>query len=130
MNIYIICPVRQYNKSEHGNVVEDYVTKLEAEGHRVYYPTRDAPQDSETGFELVEDECTAIKYCDEVHVFWDINSKGSHFDLGVAYACGNKIVFKHLFQEDKPGKTYYKAVNEKIRLLSKISVSNGASDGI
>jgi hypothetical protein len=112
MKIYIICPVRNQSQQQ-GLDIENYVRELE-KIHEVFYPKRDAPQRSETGFEIVETELRAIEEADEIHVFWDVNSKGSHFDLGMCYALGKKIIIKHLFQPDGVEKSYVKVVNEKM----------------
>jgi hypothetical protein len=51
-----------------------------------------------------------MEYCEQVHVFWDMNSKGSHFDLGMAYALRKEIVGVKLIHPDNEGKSYWKAV--------------------
>lgn len=111
MKIYIICPVRNQT-SKQGIKIEDYIKKLEKEGHEIFYPMIHAPQESETGYEIVESELSAIKECNEVHVFWDINSKGSHFDLGMCYALNKKIKMIHLFQDDDKEKSYVKVIKK------------------
>ena len=118
MYIYLICPVRNQT-AEQGIDIEEWVATQEKYGTTVFYPKRDAPQDSETGFELVESELKAIQECDEVHVFWDVNSKGSHFDLGMAYALNKIIRFNHLFEEDGPEKSYVKVIDEKMKTYQK-----------
>jgi hypothetical protein len=47
---------------------------------------------------------------DEVHVFWDVESFGSHFDLGMAYALNKRIVPVSCERIDPPAKSYWKAV--------------------
>jgi len=110
MNIYIICPVRNQEKDQ-GICIEEYISELEKE-NKVFYPMRDAPQESKTGYEIVESELKAIIESDEIHVFWDLNSKGSHFDLGMCYALNKKIIIKQLFQEDGKDKSYIKVIKE------------------
>jgi hypothetical protein len=51
-----------------------------------------------------------MREADEVHVFWDVESFGSHFDLGMAYALGKRIVPISCTLVDPPGKSYWKAV--------------------
>ena len=109
MRIYVIGPVRIATEGQ-ASIQANYCAKMEAEGHEVFLPQRDAPQDSPTGYEIVEAELEAIKEADEVHVFWDINSKGSHFDLGMAYALRKKIIMRYLFQPDSEDKSYVKVV--------------------
>ena len=102
MKIYIICPVRNQTENQ-GFVLGDYVKKLENQGNSVFYPMRDAPQESKTGYEIVMSEFNAM---------WDVNSKGSHFDLGMCLAMGKIIKIIHQFQEDVDGKSYIKVIKE------------------
>ncbi len=111
MNIYIICPVRR-QKEFQGICIEKYVDELEKQGHTVFYPKRDAPQESETAYEIIESEFKAVQDCDEVHVFWDVESGGSHFDLGMAYALNKTIRMMHLFVPDVEGKSYIKVIEQ------------------
>ena len=52
---------------------------------------------------------------DEIHVFWDVNSKGSHFDLGMALVFAEtqrkKIILIKCYEDDE-GKSYWKALNK------------------
>jgi len=52
-----------------------------------------------------------MRAADEVHVFWDVRSKGSHFDLGMAYALGKRIVPIECELPDGPEKSYWKVMN-------------------
>lgn len=105
MKVYLIMPVRNATES-----FGAYLAELEAAGHDVHYPPRDAPQDDETGHAICETHRAAIIAADEVHVIWDVESKGSHFDLGMAYVLGKKIVPVRCLRDDPPGKSYWKAV--------------------
>lgn len=109
-NIYIICPVRVASESQSSEILR-YVLKLETERYEVFYPLRDAPQESETGLEIVQTELEAIRKADEVHIFWDVNSKGSHFDLGMAIALRKPLRLISSFQKDIDGKSYEKVIN-------------------
>jgi len=117
MKFYIICPVRKITP-EQINEQGEYVAKLEKEGFEVFYPPRDAPQESKTGYEIVMAELNAIKDCDEVHIFWDINSNGSHFDLGMVIALEKKIKIVKLYQPDVQEKSYMKVVEKYNENLS------------
>lgn len=92
---------------------ENHCVHLETMGHRVHFPPRDAPQDDPTGSNICKIHRDAMLLCNEVHVMWDESSKGSHFDLGMAYGLGKKIVPIKLFGFDSPGKSYWKAVVAK-----------------
>lgn len=111
MKIYIICSVREADPADTA-FLRRGVKLLREEGHEVFFPPDDAPQDDVTGRAIIETEAQAIRDADEVHVFWDVNSKGSHFDLGIAYALGKKIVPIANMHPEKKGKSYWKAVLE------------------
>lgn len=114
MNIYIICAVR--------NATPERIAQLRAyaevkmnEGHTVHFPPDDAPQDDETGVNICLVHREAMIDCDEVHVFWDVTSSGSHFDLGMAFMAqallaGKRIVPVECEQPDPPGKSYWKVM--------------------
>jgi nucleoside 2-deoxyribosyltransferase len=109
MRIYIICPVRKQSKNQKINI-EKYVKEQEEKGNFIFYPKRDAPQEDKTGYNIVKSEIDAIRQCDEVHIFWDIKSSGSHFDLGAAIALNKKLVLIHEFVKDGDKKSYAKVI--------------------
>lgn len=79
---YLICPVRGHHMSE----TADVVRRLEQEGWQVHWPPRDTDQVDETGYRICEDNREAIRRADVVFVVWDGKSKGSLFDMGMAFA--------------------------------------------
>ena len=105
MKIVIICSVRSGTPQD----VYDYVSKLENEGHKVYLPPRDTPQNDDTGLNICLRMCQQIRIADEVHIFYDKNSQGIHFDMGCAFALGKKwkLINKPL-DDDK--KSYIKVI--------------------
>ena len=107
MKIYLICPVRNVTE-EQKKEIDDYVATQEAEGNKVHYPPRDVNQNDETGFNIVVAHRRAMKKCDRVDVFYDKNSTGSHFDLGMAFMEGKKIKLIKAYQEDNAGKSFVK----------------------
>lgn len=109
MNIYIICAVRNADP-ERVKQLRLYAAQSRRDGHRVHFPPDDAPQDDSTGKAICETHLAAMRKCDEVHVFWDVRSSGSHFDLGMAYALGKKIVPVSCEQPDGPEKSYWKVM--------------------
>lgn len=121
MRIYVVCPVR-VETEEHTPVLEKYLKDMESQGHEVFFPKRDAPQKSSTGFDIIESELFAIKCADEVHVLWDENSKGSHFDLGMAFALRKKIVFKHFFTPVENKKCYPRALEVYMALYDALEL--------
>ena len=91
MNVYIICAVRNAD-ADRLKSIRDYTQQLRRAGHRGHFPPDDAPQDDPTGAAICATHLTAMHDADEVHVFWDAQSFGSHFDLGMAYALDKRIV--------------------------------------
>jgi len=85
VHIYLICPVR--NRTDEQNELADrYVARLEKEGHVVHYPPRDVDQsDDGIGLGISAAHRKAMRRADEVHVIWDPESRGSHFDFGMAF---------------------------------------------
>lgn len=109
MNIYIICPVR--------NAPEDVIREIRAYadmqralGREVHFPPDDVEQSDPTGLEICKQHRSAMLAADEVHVYWDVGSKGSHFDLGMAFALRKKIVPVACLCPDSPGKSYWKVI--------------------
>jgi len=104
MKIHLICPVRKITEKV-DEVLDDYVAELESEGHIVHYPKRDVCQDDDgIGLNICQAHLDSMKDSDEVHVLWDADSKGSHFDFGMAFAMGKPI--KLIQRHDK---THYKS---------------------
>jgi len=109
MYVYIICAVRKSNP-DRVKAIRDYAHELQRAGHQVHFPPDDAPQDDPTGAVICATHLAAMQKADEVHVFWDVESFGSHFDLGMAYALDKRIVAVSCERVDPPGKSYWKAV--------------------
>ena len=85
MRVHLICPVRNCTP-EVARFTDDYVGRLESRGAQVHYPPRDVDQtDDGVGLAISQAHREAMRDCDEVHVVWDPNSVGSHFDLGMAF---------------------------------------------
>lgn len=109
VNIYIICAVRNASPSRVAEI-RAYAEEKRAEGHRVHFPPDDAPQGDSTGKAICQTHLAAMREADEVHVFWDVRSSGSHFDLGMAYALGKRTVPVACEAPDGPGKSYWKVI--------------------
>ena len=123
MKIYVICPVRAVDETQK-KICDLYVEGLEDKGHEVFYPHREVNQADPTGFQIICQEYEAMKDCDAVHVIWDVNSYGSHFDLGMAFALGKEIHIELAFEADRPGKSYQKAIMEYM-VVKKRAKANG-----
>ncbi|OGZ08072.1 MAG: hypothetical protein A2942_01760 [Candidatus Lloydbacteria bacterium RIFCSPLOWO2_01_FULL_50_20] len=92
--IFLICPVRKAS-DEMNTHIETYVRELEASGHTVHWPKRDTRQDGDpVGIRICTDNREEMFAADEVHIWFDHESRGSCFDIGMAY------VFEHL----RPGR--------------------------
>lgn len=109
MRIYLIMPVRNVEPDLLASITE-HVRQLEDSGHIVHFPYRDAPQSDPTGQVICQTHLKAMRECDEVHVIWDETSKGSHFDLGMAYALSKPIIAVGTLHPIAPGKSYWRAV--------------------
>lgn len=83
-DVFLICPVRDANP-EQKRLMEEYINKLESEGKIVYYPARDTNQIDETGYRICCDNREAIFESKEIHLFYDLTSQGSLFDLGMTF---------------------------------------------
>ncbi len=109
MQIYIICAVRNATP-ERVAEIREIAEKLRERGHHVHFPPDDAPQDDLTGELICRTHLEAMRECDQVHVFWDVKSSGSHFDLGMAYALGKYIVPVACEAPDGKEKSYWKVM--------------------
>ena len=109
MKIFIICSVRGVSDL-YKHDLEKYVTLLENQGHTVHFPHRDTKQDAR-GIEICKQNRAAIEKADEIHIFYSKESQGTHFDMGVAFAYGRKIVVVENV-EYGPGKSYPRMLDE------------------
>lgn len=89
-DIFIICTVRGAT-DEYKAELEEYVKTLEDIGHKVHLPHRDTDQ-SDTGYGICKQNAEAIKNAKSVHVFYNSESQGTHFDMGVSFALNKHIV--------------------------------------
>jgi nucleoside 2-deoxyribosyltransferase len=107
--IFIICTVRGASE-EYKKKLEDYVAKLESEGCEVHLPHRDTNQEA-SGLNICNQNAEAIASSNEVHIFYNPDSQGTHFDMGVAFAYGRKIVVVESI-EFGPGKSFARMLDE------------------
>lgn len=89
-DVFLICPVRNAT-DEQKERMNNHIELLETKGRKVYYPARDTNQDDEYGYRICTDNYEAIRDSETVHIFWDKNSTGSLFDIGVAFALNKKV---------------------------------------
>lgn len=89
-DIFIICTVRGATY-EYKKELEEYVKTLEDMGYKVHLPHRDTNQNA-TGYEICSQNYEAIKNSKSVHIFYNAESQGTHFDMGVTFALNKNIV--------------------------------------
>lgn len=109
MRIFLICSVRGVDEAV-AQQQTAYVQSLEAEGHTVHYPPRDTNQEA-SGLEITRQNFNAIAASDEVHVFYNPASQGTHFDMGMTFALNKPIVVAHV-PPFGPGKSYPRMLTE------------------
>lgn len=111
MKIYIVGPVRGV-KERIRQTIADYVKEQEYSGHTVYWSQRNTDQEDPTGYRICTDNATAIQWCDRVDVFWTGTSRGSLFDLGIAWALGKELKLVEEFVEPSEGKCFQRVLRE------------------
>ena len=90
MKRYILSPVTNVTPEE-VEIIETWVEDREAEGHQTHLPWRDIYQEGLTGLGCCWGNLQAMEECDIVDVYWNpVNSPGSIFDLGMAFALGKR----------------------------------------
>jgi hypothetical protein len=113
--VYLICPVRGCSEDVKKQM-DEYVDNLEKGDYCVHYPPRDVDQ-SGTADEICQAHRDAMELTDEVHAWWDPDSKGSHFDFGMAYAFAILYNIKFVLAND-PEQTPHKSYTNYFRELS------------
>lgn len=117
MNIFIICTVRGATE-DYLKKLQDYVTKLELEGHTVHFPPRDTKQEDETGgYIICRTNMAGIIWADEVHISYNEKSTGTHFDLGMAFMSNKKI---HVFDGPEIDESLPKSFPKMLRYWESI----------
>lgn len=111
MKIHLICPVRGVT-DEQQKEIDDYAKSLETQGHTVHNPKYAVDQDDETGYRICWGHLQSMKIANRVDIFWDVTSKGSHFDVGMAFAMNKAIKLVKAYQPDNEGKSYLKVLQE------------------
>jgi hypothetical protein len=94
--VFIICPVRIATPEVVARL-EAYADMLEDNDVEVHLPHRDTNQ-CQSGLNINRENAMAMFLSNEIHIFYDPNSQGTHFDMGVAFAldqlCGHKKKIK------------------------------------
>jgi len=109
MKVFVIGAVRSATR-EWRQALELHVVELEGKGHDVHLPHRDTKQDA-AGLNICQQNVAAIAAADEVHLFYSPHSKGTHFDMGAAFALGKRLrVIANV--PYGPGKSYPRMADE------------------
>jgi hypothetical protein len=110
MKIYIICPVKNIQPHQKDFIIR-YMMDIANKGHKIH-SWLDVDQDDSTGYNITMGHLKGMESCDEVHIFWDKNSYGSHVDLGMAIALKKPIKLILQYQDDIESKSYLKVIKE------------------
>jgi len=115
--VFIICPVKNATKSDQ-DFLNTYVNMLEELGTHVHYPERDTNQVDlkGLGYNICEENKRAMRWADEVHVYWAKDSEGSRFDLGMC-SMSEKPLF--LINKWNVKKTKKKSIQNVLLALDK-----------
>jgi len=106
LKIYLIHPVKDITEEEK-EALDKYVEDLELnKGYEVHYPIRDVNQD-QRGVCICEEHLEAMIDCDEVHLAWTEKSRGSIWDLGMAYGLEKPLkIVPGFYPQSKEHKAY------------------------
>lgn len=122
---FLICRVRNAAKE----VLEEnqsYVDAYNSTGKKMYYPPVDTDQSDPIGFNICDENREGIRKAKEIHVKLDRESRGSVFDLGMAFGLGKPIVLVNEpevreREKDSSGRSYGKLLlwlDQQRRLLA------------
>jgi len=107
--IFIICSVRGMG-DEYRQKLEAYAAQKYEEGYDVHLPHLDTDQE-QSGINICKQNSTAIFKADEIHIFYNKESQGTHFDMGVAFAL-NKPMFVIESEKYCEGKSFARMLSE------------------
>lgn len=117
-DVFLICPIKDADDEQKARM-RAYIDKLKGEGKRVYYPADDTDQIDDYGYRICLDNAQAINNSAEVHIFFDPTSKGSLFDLGVAFALGKALI---IVNPEEVERTEKKSFNNMIQVWNDLSL--------
>lgn len=100
---FLICPVRGGKEALTTEIVKTLEKKF-----IVYWPPRDTNQNN-SELNICTNNYKAIQTSDMVHIFWDGESQGCLFDLGIAFT-----LFKNVIPVCLPKRTIDKSFQNMI----------------
>jgi len=92
--IYLICPVNEVTDVEKERL-DKYVSAVRAQGHRVHYP-HEVNQIDPLGTRILTEHRAAMHQVTDVHDWWSRHTRGSYFDMGMAFMAGKPIHMANL----------------------------------
>jgi len=106
--VYLVSPVRNVT-DEQARVITDHAEKLKLAGVKLFNPVEDAPQQDETGYNIVMAELNFMLQAaienGRVDILWNAGGKpseGSRVDLGMAFALDLEFKLVAVFNEKEP----------------------------
>ena len=90
-DVYISASSRFSTDDAKRKLVE-YIRGLEDSGLKVYYPIRDTDQSDMMVYKISMTNADAIKNSHEIHIYWNEESQGYLFDLGVALVYNKPLI--------------------------------------
>lgn len=134
--IFVICPVRPPkigSISKTQNAISAYVAELETNDYKVYWPTRDNPHQNtdKNGISICRYNREKMFWADEIHIWYDKNSVGSVFDIGMFFMFVLAKDFKKfvIINRKDIAPTPYESFENLILTLAK-EFDNSVSDGL
>ncbi len=90
--IFLISPVRNASANQKEQI-EAYKRICEENKYQIHTPHIDTVQtDMLGGYTICHQNAEEVAKSEAVHLYYDKNSMGSMFDLGVAYACNKPLI--------------------------------------
>jgi len=105
--IYVLAPVRNVT-SDQSLIIASHVQFRQEQGAKVFNPVVDAPQQDETGFNIVKAEVNFLNRMagnGAVDILWNLGgnpSEGSRVDVGFALAFNLDMNLVTVFNRDQP----------------------------
>ena len=92
-HIFLICPVRNASERQREDM-ELYKNIMLEAGYKVHIPHLDTEEEFDLfgGYAICCENGDAIAKADAVHIYYDKESQGSLFDLGIAYYLNKSLV--------------------------------------
>ncbi len=130
--IFVICPVRNVSE-ETTSKISGYIARLETEGYEIYWPYSDNPHQNtdKVGTTICDYNHKKMLMADEVHIWYDRNSMGSVFDIGMFFMFVRIKDFKKfvIINRESIAPTPYKSFENVILALAK-EFDNPTADGL